>query len=228
MNIVSSELFLFFKLYCVKSERTEIKMRTIRCDGKDVTPSKIICIGRNYVEHIHELDNAIPDEPVIFLKPNSAISEKIVTSKIDAIHYEAEICFLIRNNQISAVGFGLDLTKREIQSALKSKGLPWERAKAFNHSAVLSDFKTFNGNISELRLELFINDKLIQHGGCNLMLFKPTHIVSDVQSFIHFEDNDVIMSGTPKGVGVIYQGDTFIGKIFEEDELIVEATWVVE
>ena len=203
-------------------------MRTIRCDGKDVTPSKIICIGRNYVEHIHELDNDIPDEPVIFLKPNSAVSNKIVTSEIDDIHYEAEICFLIRNNKISAVGFGLDLTKRDIQSALKSKGLPWERAKAFNNSAVLSDFKTFNGNINELRLELFINDELIQHGGCKLMLFKPAQILSDVQSFMHFEDNDMIMSGTPKGVGIINQGDTFIGKIFEQYELIVEASWIAE
>ncbi len=203
-------------------------MNTIHCDDKEIAPSKIVCIGRNYVEHIQELDNTIPDEPVIFLKPNSAISTAIITSEIDAIHYEAEICFIIRNKQISAVGFGLDLTKREIQSTLKSKGLPWERAKAFDNSAVLSDFKMFNGNINDLRLELYINDELIQQGGCKLMLFKPEQIVSDVQSFMSFDDNDVIMSGTPKGVGVVNHGDTFTGKIFEQDELIVEASWVAK
>ncbi len=126
------------------------------------------------------------------------------------------------------MGLGLDLTKREVQSNLKSKGLPWERAKAFDNSAVLSDFKTFAGSINDLRLELFINDELIQHGGCSLMLFKPDKIVNDVQSFMSFEDNDVIMSGTPKGVGVINQGDTFLGKIFEQDVLIVEASWVAK
>ena len=203
-------------------------MKTIRCDDKEITPSKIICIGRNYVEHIQELDNAIPDEPVIFLKPNSAISNKIVTSESDAIHYEAEISFLIRDNQISAVGFGLDLTKREVQSNLKGKGLPWERAKAFDNSAVLSDFKSFDGDIHALRIELFINDELIQYGGTPLMLYKPSQILEDVSQFMSIEDNDIIMTGTPKGVGVVNKGDIFVGKIFENDDLIVEANWVAK
>ena len=203
-------------------------MKTIRCDDKEITPSKIICIGRNYVEHIQELNNAIPDEPVIFLKPNSAISNKIVTSESDAIHYEAEISFLIRDNQISAVGFGLDLTKREVQSNLKGKGLPWERAKAFDNSAVLSDFKSFDGDIHALRIELFINDELIQYGGTPLMLYKPSQILEDVSQFMSIEDNDIIMTGTPKGVGVVNKGDIFVGKIFENDDLIVEANWVAK
>lgn len=203
-------------------------MKTIRSDGNEITPSKIICIGRNYVEHIQELDNAIPDEPVIFLKPNSAISDQIVTNESDAIHYEAEISFLILNNQISAVGFGLDLTKREVQSNLKGKGLPWERAKAFDNSAVLSDFKSFDGDIHALRLELFINNELIQYGGTPLMLYKPSQILEDVSQFMSIEDNDIIMTGTPKGVGVVNKGDVFVGKIFENNDLIVEVEWVAK
>ena len=112
-------------------------MKTIQLNNKAITPSKIVCIGRNYVEHIKELDNETPSEPVIFCKPNSAISDEIDLDKNDEIHYEGEICFVVMNNQLAGVGFGLDLTKREVQSKLKTKGLPWERAKAFDGSAVL-------------------------------------------------------------------------------------------
>ncbi|WP_299875771.1 fumarylacetoacetate hydrolase family protein [uncultured Cocleimonas sp.] len=203
-------------------------MKTISCDGKDIIPSKIICIGRNYVEHIQELDNAMPDEPVIFLKPNSAISHEIVTHEIDAIHYEAEISFLVHDKQLSAVGFGLDLTKREVQSNLKGKGLPWERAKAFDNSAVLSDFKPFDGDIHALRLELFINGELIQYGGTPLMLYKPSEILEEVSKFMTIADNDIIMTGTPKGVGVVNKGDVFVGKIFENDDLLVDVEWQVQ
>lgn len=203
-------------------------MNTIRCDGKQLTPSKVICIGRNYVEHIHELDNAIPEEPVIFIKPNSAISDNVYTLEKDAIHYEAEICFLIEKNKIAGVGFGLDLTKREIQTSLKNKGLPWERAKAFDHSAVFSEFKSIDANSDDLHLELYINDQLIQQGGTHLMLFKPKQILQDVSQFMTLEDNDVIMTGTPKGVGVVNTGDTFTGRILEKDHLIVEASWIAK
>ena len=103
-------------------------MKSVRWDGKAVYPSKIVCIGRNYVGHIKELGNEAPQEPVIFIKPNSAISNEIHSCKSEAIHFEGEITFLISSGELRGVGFGLDLTKRDLQSKLKAKGLPWERA----------------------------------------------------------------------------------------------------
>ena len=202
-------------------------MKAIQCDNKAVYPSKVVCIGRNYIAHINELNNEIPDQAVIFLKPNSAISSEIYDNAVDEIHYEGEISFLIESGKISAVGFGLDLTKRDIQIALKAKGLPWELAKAFDNSAVFSEFKSFDGNIDHLRMELYINGELVQQGGCDLMLFKPQSILAEVNSFLTLEDGDVIMSGTPSGVGKVISGDEFIGKVFEQDTLIVEQRWVV-
>lgn len=203
-------------------------MKAIQCDTKAIYPSKVVCIGRNYVDHINELNNDIPDQAVIFLKPNSAISSEIYDNAVDEIHYEGEISFLIESGKISAVGFGLDLTKRGIQSALKAKGLPWERAKAFDNSAVFSEFRSFGGNIDKLRLELYINGNLVQQGGCDLMLFKPQSILAEVKSFLTLENGDVIMSGTPSGVGKVNGGDEFIGKVFEQEELIAEHQWVVK
>ena len=206
----------------------EYKMNSIIFDGKAVYPSKIVCIGRNYVDHIEELHNEVPKQQVIFIKPNSSISNDICSSKYDVIHYEGEISFLISSHKLKGVGFGLDLTKREVQSQLKSKGLPWERAKSFDKSAVFSEFVTFTGNISDLKMELYINGCLVQKGGCNLMLNKPEEILHEAASFLSFEDGDIIMSGTPKGVGPLKSGDTFNGKIFEKSNLVVEGHWVVK
>jgi 2-keto-4-pentenoate hydratase/2-oxohepta-3-ene-1,7-dioic acid hydratase in catechol pathway len=203
-------------------------MKSISLDGKKIYPSKIVCIGRNYVDHIKELGNEIPKEPVIFLKPNSSISSDIHSDDIDEIHYEGEISFTVKEGVLAGVGFGLDLTKRDVQSRLKAKGLPWERAKAFDHSAVFSDFVTFSGQISELRLELTINDCLIQQGGVEMMLNKPDRILHETRSFLSYEDGDVIMTGTPKGVGPVNAGDRFSGKIFVKEKLIVEGHWVVK
>ncbi len=196
--------------------------------GTKFFPSKIVCIGRNYVDHIKELGNEIPKEPVIFIKPNSAISTDIHSGEPDEIHFEGELSILIRAGELAAVGFGLDLTKRELQSSLKAKGLPWERSKAFDGAAVFSDFVTFNGQVNNLRLELYINEQLVQQGGCELMMYKPDEIIAEVKSFLTLEDGDLIMTGTPAGVGPLQAGDRFSGKIFEKDKLIVEASWVVQ
>jgi len=203
-------------------------MNSIKFDGNDIQPSKIVCIGRNYVDHIKELNNQIPATPVIFIKPNSAISSEVYFNESDAIHYEGEITFLIRSGKLFAVGFGLDLTKREIQSELKSKGLPWERAKSFDKSAVFSEFVSYKGSVSDLRMELIINGVLIQNAGYELMLNKPQSILNEIYSFLSLEDNDLVMTGTPKGVGVIQIGDRFVGKIFDKDRLIVEKSWTVK
>lgn len=201
-------------------------MKSVILDGLPLFPSKVVCIGRNYVEHIQELDNEQPDEPVIFIKPNTAVSNQISLHQTDEIHYEGEICFLICSGKIVAVGFGLDLTKRELQSKLKAKGLPWERAKAFDGAAVLGDFVTFKGNIEDLQMELSINEQLVQSGSYHQMIFKPADVIEDVQVFLTLEDGDIIMSGTPKGVGVINEGDKFVGKIFYGSKLLVESTWI--
>lgn len=174
-----------------------------------VTPSKIVCIGRNYVEHIHELGNDIPDDMVVFLKPNSAISTELISFHQEPIHYEAELCFLVENGRFSAVGIGLDLTKRQLQSQLKSKGLPWERAKAFNGSAILSDFMPISADNQEWCFRLTINEQLAQLGHSQLMIYSPAQIFNELASFITLEDGDVVMTGTPKGVGVVSAGSLF-------------------
>ena len=203
-------------------------MKLVKLDGKEVSPSKIICIGRNYVGHIKELGNEIPKEPVIFIKPNSAISAEIYSGEPDEIHFEGEISIMVHCGEPAAIGFGLDLTKRNIQSSLKAKGLPWERSKSFDGAAVFSEFVTFSGQVNDLRLELYINDRLVQQGGCELMMYKPDEIITEIKSFLSLEDGDLIMTGTPAGVGPVSGGDRFTGKIFEKEEMIVEGLWVVQ
>lgn len=202
-------------------------MQTVLFDGQPISPSKVVCIGRNYVEHIAELNNEVPTEPVIFVKPNSAISTEIKTHAVDAIHYEAEISFLMDNNQFVGVGVGLDLTKREVQSVLKSKSLPWERAKAFDASAVFSEFVSFEQPVESLSLVLSINDHVIQQANYPLMIYKPAEIVTAVKEFMSFEKFDILMTGTPKGVGKINSGDKFTGQIFSQDALLVSQSWTV-
>lgn len=202
-------------------------MKNIIVNGKKVSPSKVVCIGRNYVEHIKELNNEMPDQAVIFVKPNSAICNEIISGSDEAIHYEAELSFIIEENIISGVGIGLDLTKRALQTKLKNKGLPWERAKAFDNSAVFSDFVNFKGELEKLSLQLFINDQLIQQANFDLMIYKPNEIITEVSSFMSFIDGDILMTGTPKGVGKINVNDVFVGKIFYAENLLVEKQWTV-
>lgn len=202
--------------------------------AQQITPSKVICVGRNYVDHIKELDNEMPDEMVVFLKPNSAISmELFATHNDDALHYEAELSFLYQGGKFTAVALGLDLTKRDVQGKLKAKGLPWERAKAFDSSAIFSDFVSFEQkNMNRLNLSLTINETLKQKGGVALMMVKPDEILTELQSFLTLEDGDIVMTGTPKGVGVIANNDTFIGKVYvskesqlSDNKLLVDCQW---
>ena len=201
-------------------------MKSIAWDGKAVYPSKIVCIGRNYAEHIKEFDNEPDQDPVIFIKPNSAISDEVYSSASELIHYEGEITFLIASGELRGVGFGLDLTKRDLQYQLK--GWPWERAKSFDRSAVFSNFVSFSGDVAGLRMELYINDVLVQFGGYDLMLSKPAQMLSQCKSFLTFEDGDLLMTGTPKGVGPVKSGDRYLGRIFDKDKLLVEGSWVVK
>ena len=159
-------------------------MNAIVVGNREIAPTKIICIGRNYVEHIAELGNEIPDDMVVFLKPNSAISTKLISYHQEPIHYEAEICFLYENEGFSAVGFGLDLTKRTLQGRLKAKGLPWERAKSFDGSAIFSHFVEIPDIPSSLALELSIDHKPVQRGRVAQMIYKPDQILLELATFI--------------------------------------------
>ena len=203
-------------------------MKSVIVDNKEITPSKIICIGRNYVEHITELGNEIPDDMVVFNKPNSAISTELMSFHQEPLHYEGELCFVINNNQLSAVGFGLDLTKRTLQSKLKAKGLPWERAKAFNGAAVFSEFISIvQDEIDDtLLLELSINNEVIQRGGVALMMYKPAEILAELQTYTELNDGDIIMTGTPKGVGIINEGACFKGRVLSRNQEIVSKCWI--
>ena len=207
-------------------------MNTVNLQGQQIKPSKILCIGRNYVEHIHELGNEIPEEMVVFIKPNSAITEQLQASHQNTdLHYESELCFMYQAGQFSAVALGLDLTKRSLQTQLKSKGLPWERAKAFDGSAVFSDFVPLCDdmveNLESLALSLKINDTLIQQGGVELMMYKPAEILNELSRFITLEDGDIVMTGTPKGVGKINQGDLFQGQVTHNNQVIINHSWQV-
>lgn len=164
---------------------------------------------------------------VVFNKPNSAISSELKYFSKDT-RFEGEICFLIIDKKIQGIGFGLDLTKADVQNKMKQKGLPWERAKAFDGSAVFSDFVELDGDIEKIRFELFINDVLVQFADYELMIYKPADMLKEIQSFMSLSDGDIIMSGTPKGVGNYKEGDVFVGRVFSGDELLVEARWEVQ
>ena len=200
-------------------------MKSVTCKDKNVIPNKVLCVGRNYVEHIEELGNEIPTNMVLFFKPNVCISDELFTCKNEKVDFEGEISFLIQNKQLASVGFGLDLTKRKLQNELKSKGLPWERAKAFKDSAVFSEFVSFEKE-ENLSLELWLNDTLVQKDDVSKMIYKPKTILTEIKSFIDIEDNDIIMSGTPKGVGSFNEDDVLVGKIFENGKLLVEKEWI--
>ena len=199
-------------------------MNSVIFEDRQIIPSKVVCVGRNYVEHIKELNNEMPSSMVLFNKPNSAISETLKYFKEDT-RYEAEITLLIEDGKISGIGLGLDLTHAKIQNYLKEKGLPWERAKAFDGSAVLSSFVSYEGSLKDIRFELYINSELRQFADYSLMIYKPNEIIKEISTFMTLEDGDIIMTGTPKGVGVYSRGDIFLGKLYEKDKMLMEVMW---
>jgi len=209
----------------MKSSKTN-HLQQLRYLGRDITPSKIVCVGRNYVAHIHELGNDIPEEMVVFVKPNSAISEVLHASHCgEALHYEGELSFLVEDGRFAALGFGLDLTKRELQGTLKSRGLPWERAKGFDGAALFSEFVKIPDSLNDIHFELDINGQIIQSGNVQLMMYKPQKILNELASFMTLTDGDVVMTGTPKGVGRVNVGDKFTARIYHSGKVLVSAVW---
>jgi len=197
---------------------------------------KIICIGRNYVNHIAELNNERPDEPVIFLKPDTAVlSDKtpfVIPEFSNEIHHEVEI--LVKINKVGKyidakfahkyydqIGLGIDFTARDIQNKLKEKGLPWEKAKAFDGSAIIGDFLPKNDFISleNITFELTNNGVTVQKGNTSHMLWKIDEIIAYVSQFFTLKTGDIIFTGTPEGVAKIAPGDVLEG--FIEDKKLL-------
>jgi 2-keto-4-pentenoate hydratase/2-oxohepta-3-ene-1,7-dioic acid hydratase in catechol pathway len=204
-------------------------MQTVTVNGQSVTPSKIVCVGRNYVAHIEELGNEMPEDMVVFNKPNSAITD-ILRSQMggEPLHYEGELCFVVKAGALHAVGFGLDLTKRELQSRLKEKSLPWERAKAFDGAALFSEFVSLPEDLASLSLELTVDGAPRQDGGVELMMYPPEAILDELAAFITLEDGDIIMTGTPAGVGGIHTGERFEAQVLAAGRSLLSATWVAQ
>ena len=203
-------------------------MKYVQLDKQEVIPSKIVCVGRNYVEHIQELNNTIPDEIVIFVKPNSAISSQLQSFHGEALHYETELCFMYQAGRFSAVAVGLDLTKRELQSQLKQKGLPWEKSKAFNGSALFIDFISIDEIDASLSFSLSIDNEQIQVGDIGLMIHSPQAILAHILSFMSLEDGDIVMTGTPKGVGKVKPESHYCAKAMLNGETLITREWIAK
>ncbi|WP_457623344.1 fumarylacetoacetate hydrolase family protein [Persephonella sp.] len=201
-------------------------MKTVTFNGLKVTPSKIFCVGRNYTKHIEELKNQDPKEIVLFIKPNSSIGDRIRVSD-KKCRYEGEISFIFKDGYLEGVGFGIDFTLVEEQERLKKKGLPWEKSKAFDGSAVFSDFVEIS-SFDKISMELWINGQLRQKGSISEMIYKPDVIVSEIKRYFTPYNYDILMCGTPSGVGSFRKGDIFEGKILQNGKLLVQKEWIVE
>jgi len=188
---------------------------------------KIICIGRNYADHARELGNEVPEEPVIFLKPGSALSINskpfFIPDFSDDVHYELEFVLRISRNgkcieekfasrYYETIGLGIDFTARDLQNELKARGLPWEKAKAFDGSAALGDFIPVDAaRTTPYELRLDKNGETVQQSNSSLMLFGFDRIIAEVSRYFTLMVGDLIYTGTPAGVGRVDRGDHLQG-----------------
>jgi 2-keto-4-pentenoate hydratase/2-oxohepta-3-ene-1,7-dioic acid hydratase in catechol pathway len=189
---------------------------------------KIICIGRNYVDHIEELKNERPAEPVVFIKPDSAILLKqhpfVIPDFSEDIHHEIEL--IVKINKVGKyiepkfahkyydeVSVGIDFTARDLQASLKAKGLPWEKAKAFDGSAVIGDFlpKEQFSSRENLTFELTNNNEIVQKGDSSLMLWSIDELIAHVSQYFTLKIGDIIFTGTPAGVAAVQPNDILEG-----------------
>lgn len=191
---------------------------------------KLICIGRNYTEHIAELENERPEEPVVFLKPDTAILLKkqpfFIPDFSNDVHHEVEV--LVRINKVGKyidkkfahkyydqIGLGIDFTARDLQAKLKAKGLPWEKAKSFDGAAVIGNWlpKSNFEDVNSINFSLEKNDELVQQGNTSLMLWKIDEIIEYVSKYFTLKIGDIIFTGTPAGVGKVNANDKLVGAI---------------
>ena len=191
---------------------------------------KIICIGRNYSDHIKELSNERPKDPVVFIKPDSSIIAKnqnfVIPAFSDEIHHEVELVVkinkvgkyidkLFSNKYYNQIGLGIDFTARDIQNKLKEKGHPWEKSKSFDNSCMVGDFINVEEieNISNINFELKKNSSIVQSGNSSNMLWKIDEIISYVSQYFTLKIGDLIFTGTPSGVSKVISGDFLEGFI---------------
>jgi len=193
---------------------------------------KIVCIGRNYADHAAELGNAVPSEPLFFFKPESAVLHKdhpfAIPEWTDDCHFEVEL--IVRMERAAKwiseehagrcythIGLGIDFTARDVQSALKAKGKPWEKAKAFDGSAVVSrdwvPLTDLGGNVQDIRFELLKNGEVVQSGHTADMLFPVDALISHVSKYSTWKTGDLLFTGTPAGVGPVKPGDRLEGRL---------------
>ncbi|MFN0274727.1 MAG: fumarylacetoacetate hydrolase family protein [Chitinophagales bacterium] len=197
---------------------------------------KIFCVGRNYAEHAKELNNAIPDAPVVFMKPPTAIlkgKDFYLPEFSKDMHYECELVYRICKNgkhitenfaakYIDAITVGVDFTARDVQQNQKTKGLPWEIAKAFDNSAVLGNWVDLSNvkDKSSIKFSMQKNGETVQQGDSSLMIYSIEKIISYISQFFSLQQGDVIYTGTPAGVSAVKRGDVLTGylgdiKMFE-------------
>lgn len=200
---------------------------------------KIFCIGRNYVEHAKELGNEVPDEPVIFMKPKSALLQShtpfYYPEFSNELHYEAELVLRVSKNgkyinerhaskYYNGITVGIDFTARDVQAELKKKGLPWEKAKAWDNSAVVGTWKDVTPEMLKkpIRFSMNKNDELVQSGITTDMLFSFDQLISNISNYFSLNIGDLIYTGTPAGVGECVVGDILQGYFEEEKVFEVE------
>ncbi len=191
---------------------------------------KLICIGRNYTDHIEELENERPTDPVIFMKPDTAILLKkqpfFIPDFSDDVHHEVEVLVKIKkvgkyiekkfaNKYYDEISLGIDFTARDLQRSLKKKGLPWEKAKAFDGAAVIGSWvsKKEYGDVDNIDFHLEKNGEVVQEGNTRLMLWKIDELIEYVSKYFTLKIGDVIFTGTPAGVGAVKQEDILTGYI---------------
>jgi 2-keto-4-pentenoate hydratase/2-oxohepta-3-ene-1,7-dioic acid hydratase in catechol pathway len=196
----------------------------------ELTLGKIVCVGRNYADHAKELNNPIPSEPMLFIKPATAASELEsafgIPTEFGSVHFETEMSVLIgatlckadeamANEAIIGIGVGLDLTLRDLQDGLKAKGHPWEKAKSFDGACPLSVFVTPDqvDDLQDVQIRLVVNGEVKQDGNSAYMLNKVLPLISYISQFFTLEPGDVVMTGTPAGVGPIAQGDSIFVEV---------------
>uniref|UniRef100_A0A4W5KMS1 Oxaloacetate tautomerase FAHD1, mitochondrial n=1 Tax=Hucho hucho TaxID=62062 RepID=A0A4W5KMS1_9TELE len=199
---------------------------------------KIICIGRNYANHIEELKNERPSEPVVFMKPDSAVLLKqhpfVIPEFSEDIHHEIEL--IVKINKVGKyiepkfahkyydeISVGIDFTARDLQAKLKEKGLPWEKAKAFDGSAVIGEFlpKSQFVSLENITFELTNNNSTVQKGNSNLMLWNIDELVSYVSQYFTLKIGDIIFTGTPEGVAAVKPDDILIGQIVDTNSAFI-------
>ncbi|MBP2830636.1 fumarylacetoacetate hydrolase family protein [Aquimarina sp. U1-2] len=193
---------------------------------------KIICIGRNYTDHIKELENEKPTDPVIFMKPDTSILLKkqpfFIPDFSNNVHYEVEILVKIKkigkyidqkfaHKYYDEIGLGIDFTARDIQNQLKAKGLSWEKAKAFDGAAVIGEWiaKEEFSDVNDIDFRLEKNEEIAQQGNTKLMLWKIDELIAYVSQYFTLKIGDIIFTGTPAGVGPVATNDTLTGFIGE-------------